>query len=203
MISKSTAFSRVITRKPNFQPFLKSAVPYRYYCFCERETEPQPGYGGIAHSCDGPCGRTRSCGHHCPSLCHPGPCPPCTASERLTCSCGSTSAFVKCGVELKCSKMCLKWLPCGAHQCQLQCHKSDVPCSPCEEKVEVSCVCGRSTREFDCEFRHVQWECTEPCGKMLDCGVHSCSVVCHPGECDECEFTPSKGWLRISWNGFL
>ena len=168
----------------------EAKVPQRYYCFCGRESEPQPGYGATAHSCDQPCGRPRDCGHKCPLLCHPGPCPPCVASEKLVCSCGATEAFVKCGVELKCSNTCNKPLPCGAHQCRLPCHPSTTPCAPCDIKVTVPCRCGRDEREFDCEFRSVQWECKEPCGKLLDCGHHRCERVCHFGDCSSCHFTP-------------
>ena len=57
-------------------------------------------YGATPHSCDQPCSRNRSgCNHSCNLLCHPGPCPPCEASEKVKCSCGKTEAFVKCGVQ--------------------------------------------------------------------------------------------------------
>merc|ERR1711892_354719 len=165
-------------------------VPRRYFCFSERETEPQAGYGAIPHSCDQPCGRQRTCGHHCPSLCHPGPCPPCQASERRVCSCGATAAFVKCGVELRCVNICSKPLQCGLCQCQLQCHPSDQACSPCSERVKIECQCGAEEKDIACEFRNITWQCERPCEKQLDCGNHTCGLVCHLGACRPCQLTP-------------
>ena len=79
----------------------------RYYCFCGREENPESEYGATPHSCGQPCSRSRSgCNHSCNLLCHPGPCPPCEASEKVKCSCGKTEAFVKCGVQAGNKKLC-------------------------------------------------------------------------------------------------
>ena len=80
---------------------------FRYYCFCGREENPESEYGATPHSCGQPCSRSRSgCNHSCNLLCHPGPCPPCEASEKVKCSCGKTEAFVKCGVQEGNIKFC-------------------------------------------------------------------------------------------------
>ena len=74
-------------------------------CFCghgmvnknNKEMMEEYLHNPIAHSCGKLCGHMRggSCTHPCNSLCHPGPCPPCSMIIELPCQCGKTKCV--CG----------------------------------------------------------------------------------------------------------
>lgn len=62
---------------------ITDAQPADYRCFCRKVKNPEWGRneGLVPHTCGAMCGRTKGCGvHHCTELCHPGRCPPCTAT---------------------------------------------------------------------------------------------------------------------------
>ena len=154
--------------------------------------------GMVPHSCGEICGKDRGCPHPCPMPCHPGPCEPCTAvTVAKDCYCGKTTLNLPCGLSKKghaCGQMCGKTLSCGIHQCYLNCH--DGPCSKCEITNVVSCYCGKDEKEVPCGQNG--WSCKEVCGKVLDCGHHTCQRPCHDGPCDPCEFTPAKWGLKCA-----
>lgn len=163
-------------------------VPNRYYCYCGHEENPTSQFGEVPHSCHQPCGRKRDCKHHCPLLCHPGACPPCKASVLVQCNCTQTQAQVKCGTELVCDRLCDQLLQCENHKCELKCHRGD--CTPCEKMTALRCRCGKIEKEVACGVNDI-WSCDQICGKLKDCGNHECNHVCHPGECDPCNLTPT------------
>ncbi|KAG6877743.1 hypothetical protein C0993_004457 [Termitomyces sp. T159_Od127] len=132
----------------------REIVPSGYWCFCHSMSEPKPPRLATPHSCAGPCSRVREsgCGHPCPLECHPGPCPPCQVTTRLTCYCPQkkTMAF-RCGERrsnLSCGGVCGRKLGCGNHTCQEICH--DGPCPHCAVREQVKCWCGASTKEVGC-----------------------------------------------------
>lgn len=137
----------------------------------------------------------------CAELCHPGRCPPCTATvmakvselvlyililmSPLQCPCGRESKRQKCGEPLLCGATCDKPLPCGRHTCQLECHEE--PCHPCAVTLTQTCHCGASTRDIPCTAdAELVFSCTAPCPQTLDCGLHPCTSTCHPGPCPPC-----------------
>ncbi|CEM23625.1 unnamed protein product [Vitrella brassicaformis CCMP3155] len=162
----------------------------QYECFCGRCKNPPPvDFSQCPHSCGEPCSRRRTpasqsgappstggnnvgaCPHPCPLICHPGPCPPCTAMGLvIRCHCGRTGVQKLCGdVEpFSCREQCRKTLNCGIHQCQKECHPG--ACGPCGEMDEQTCHCG----------------------KPLDCGKHTCRRTCHGGMCFPCPWSPSR-----------
>ncbi|KAG5125391.1 hypothetical protein JHK82_032128 [Glycine max] len=83
-------------------------------------------------------------------------------------SCGEV-----CGRPLKHS--------CG-HHCLLLCHPG--PCPSCPKLVKVRCFCGCLEDVRRCGFK--EFSCNKPCSKFLDCGVHRCIELCHPGACPPC-----------------
>ena len=54
-------------------------------------------------------------------LCHPGPCPTCTAMIKRTCLCGRESRTVMCSSNsiIKCENKCGKRKSCQHHTCEL------------------------------------------------------------------------------------
>ncbi|MGH0160230.1 UNVERIFIED_CONTAM: hypothetical protein FKN15_061171 [Acipenser sinensis] len=58
------------------------------------------------------------------------------------------------------------------------------------------CYCGISSREVPCgtDKEHFDesghFSCQKLCGKMLDCGKHTCLQVCHPQPCQSCPRLP-------------
>uniref|UniRef100_A0A0G4HLA8 NF-X1-type domain-containing protein n=1 Tax=Chromera velia CCMP2878 TaxID=1169474 RepID=A0A0G4HLA8_9ALVE len=170
-----------------------------YFCFCGRERDPPQDQQVLPHSCGGPCSRPRpklpggetACPHPCSILCHPGPCPPCSAlGPVLSCHCGKEMRQHRCGdLDLhSCSKPCGKPLGCGNHPCQKPCHPG--PCPPCDHKISLSCHCGKRTEDRACG--ETEWTCGEPCGKPKDCGKHECEKVCHDGPCEPCPRVPGR-----------
>lgn len=70
------------------------------------------------------------------------------------------------------------------HLCTILCHPG--PCPPCSSNALRKCVCGKKSQVTKCG-QNVCFQCTEPCGKLLECKKHSCQKVCHAGSCPECE----------------
>ncbi|KAI9457906.1 hypothetical protein HD554DRAFT_2029782 [Boletus coccyginus] len=198
----------------------RQAVPHTYICFCLRMRNPAPPRISTPHSCAQPCSRPRSgCRHACPLPCHPGPCPPCAVTTQATCFCGKERRSAKCQVggttlSFSCNQPCLRPFRCGnsEHQCTEPCHEG--PCSPCPEREEVRCWCGRHTKNVACGEAKVEestkcvlakddgseqvwmgsYGCGHPCGRPFACSHHSCSKLCHPPSRTPppCPFDPER-----------
>lgn len=163
------------------------SIPSRYLCYCGKESDPVFDPWLAPHSCGEKCGRPLqpACSHKCIILCHPGPCPPCPQTVRVSCYCGQSSPTVRrCSAAAwACSKPCGRLLACGIHPCTIPCHPGE--CPPCAKTSIQSCVCGRTKEPRACATP--VWVCGTPCGKSLGCGYHSCTAICHPpGECPPC-----------------
>lgn len=105
------------------------------------------------HCCGKLCGRDRGngCIHPCNMLCHPGPCPPCSAIITLPCQCGRTTQSVRCGTDpssIHCEEVCGKLLNCQEHTCSLVCHSG--PCPSCTIPVDCKCYCGAVKKVMNC-----------------------------------------------------
>lgn len=74
--------------------------------------------------------------------------------------------------------------PVCVHRCNLLCHPG--PCPPCLAQVTRKCGCGKTTQSVKCALGK-PLVCESVCGKQLNCGVHSCEAICHPGPCNPCE----------------
>lgn len=170
-------------------------------CFCLRMRHPAPPRIATPHSCAQPCSRPRStCGHACPLLCHPGPCPPCAVTIQVACFCGKERHSAKCQVgvtaalSFSCAQPCRKPLRCGnsEHRCAEACHEG--PCPPCPTQEEVQCWCGRETKRVACG--EVRIEDSTKCVVIKDDGseqVWMGSYGCgHPCERYDLLFFASK-----------
>ena len=177
----------------------------RYTCFCGSVAKPKLSRGVLPHSCGEQCRRksSRSCPHPCQSLCHPGPCPPCSAIIRSRCFCGVEEQVVRCstahasGGSLSCGSPCQRLLKCGLHHCSLVCHPG--PCPDCPIMAEVPCYCGRHVAIRSCGFGQLSvtsgrksFSCGAVCGKFLVNVDRTCILPCHDGPC------PSPASLRTA-----
>jgi len=72
------------------------------------------------------------------------------------------------------------------HPCPLACHPG--PCPPCSALGgKQYCFCGAKEYQGKCgEDPSIKKSCGEPCEKILNCGFHYCSALCHDGECEKC-----------------
>ncbi|GMS89785.1 hypothetical protein PENTCL1PPCAC_11960, partial [Pristionchus entomophagus] len=147
------------------------------------------------HICIQTCNKPLSCGNHsCERLCHAGKCSPCleaTWTEQF-CACGRTwrDPPIPCGASLpECNFPCARPHPCGHPQVHL-CH-SEERCPPCAVLVERQCVGGHEVRRnIPCYLKEIS--CGRECGLELKCKVHSCSRMCHSGDCETAEDKCSK-----------
>ena len=90
------------------------------------------------------------------------------------------------------------------HRCTLPCHPG--PCPPCgafspnvvcwSHHTPIGVRCGDTSMSscpndtsFMSRFTFIiflDFSCHKPCGKLLNCGIHTCQQECHPGPCKEC-----------------
>ncbi|KAG8344285.1 hypothetical protein TRVL_04887 [Trypanosoma vivax] len=167
-----------------------AAPPERKLCGCGATAYVlRCGEPDSNKTCGGICAKTLSCGKHtCKSICHRGQCAECSWRVTTTCYCGAVEEERACGSKgFSCGRMCGERLECGAHFCTAACHAG--PCNACERDpvVVTTCPCGATT------LSATRLKCTDPiptCGKVcarpLDCGQHTCEMLCHEGPCKPC-----------------
>ena len=168
-------------------------VANAYYCFCTKQRDPKYDPNLVPHTCGESCGKKRgkNCNHPCPSICHPGPCPPCPRFHTATCPCGATQYDYGCDKldpMLTCGGTCGKLLPCGNHTCERPCHTGS--CGGCDRSQDVKCICGKETRALPCGAE--PFNCANVCDKTQRCGHHKCPVTCHSGNCPPCDYDPAS-----------
>ncbi|XP_015929793.1 protein shuttle craft [Parasteatoda tepidariorum] len=172
---------------------LTSKVPYDYYCFCGKQKNPEINYHITPHSCGEICSRKRpECTHLCKEICHPGPCPTCVIVVQKSCGCGKTFKTTTCkqSNQETCDSICDKTLNCGNHSCKSLCHFGE--CLPCEAEISQECYCSKESRKVICTKENSvlkYFSCGSVCEKLLKCGHHKCSSVCHSGSCAPCNLT--------------
>jgi transcriptional repressor NF-X1 len=143
--------------------------------------------------CPNLCRRPFDCGKHtCQKSCHEQDAQPprCPRSPNLVkhCPCGKTllqdmpnATRTTCEDHIpNCTKPCHKTLDCG-HPCEQLCHQG--PCSPCFQRVSISCRCGRTTSTSIChQGTEEPPQCMRICRVSLNCGRHECGERCCAGE---------------------
>ncbi|KAL5521524.1 FAP1 [Sanghuangporus sanghuang] len=112
------------------------------------------------------------------------------------CFCGSTPdpRPPRLATPHSCGNPCSRPRVCN-HACSLSCHPG--PCPPCQITTQIPCHCGRQIKSFRCgegEEKHSsvvlddgvleEWDgrftCESSCGRLFDCGIHTCEKPCHP-----------------------
>ncbi|XP_071058371.1 NF-X1-type zinc finger protein NFXL1-like, partial [Pseudochaenichthys georgianus] len=152
-------------------------------CGRERSTKPP--------RCKETCRCPPSCHHPSrePHRCHIPPCPPCR-------------------------QPCQRPRPRCTHTCPLPCHdlvtvksqqvrlagpweqpsapafvQKALPCAPCAVPIPTACFGDHEVSAVPCH-RQGRFSCSQPCGRPLTCGNHTCSRECHlvtPGnKCEQC-----------------
>ena len=140
-------------------------------CFCSKRTNPEQRYkdetsqrisylksGILPHSCGEVCGKSLS------------------QSAKFwstSSSAASSNQQQKQVSEFECK-----------HKCVEICHPG--PCGTCESLVNRSCKCGKSKFQVKCSSSKAP-ACMTECAKILNCGVHACTQVCHTGACLPCD----------------
>jgi transcriptional repressor NF-X1 len=166
-----------------------------YLCYCGRFSEPAFNQLQLPHSCGEYCERKKHehCAHEkCEVMCHPGSCPPCNVAVPIRCYCGKENRRVPCSVlprsNFACEGACDRLLNCLSHSCEQPCHPG--PCAKCALDVSMKCFCGKEERSVKCGSKRLI--CSKTCGRLLDCGKHTCAKVCHEGPCQPCQKTPQR-----------
>ena len=139
-------------------------------------------------NCEEKCTKRLPCGHTCQQICHSTECMPCLAVVDISCRCGRTHSSTVChqGNEERpqCMRACKATMNCGRHECGERC------CSG-EKKAAERTATKRKLRSLGAarvadegiEAEHI---CTRSCGRLLKCGNHTCSELCHKGPCGSC-----------------
>jgi NF-X1-type zinc finger protein NFXL1 len=99
------------------------------------------------------------------------PCPPCQVPVMVECFGQHQTRQLDCSKSesFSCGGPCDRLLQCTNHKCELECHIVTDPI-------------GIGKAGKDCE------ECRRPCEKPRPSGCrHSCSLLCHPGDCPPCK----------------
>jgi transcriptional repressor NF-X1 len=130
------------------------------------------------HTCDKPCHQQDAKSPHCPR-----------SPDVVThCPCGKTplnelpeATRSTCEDRIpNCTKPCHNVLDCG-HLCEQLCHQGK--CSPCFQRVSISCRCGRTTSPTICHQGTEELpQCMRICRVSLNCGRHECGERCCAGE---------------------
>ncbi|XP_074651738.1 NF-X1-type zinc finger protein NFXL1-like [Tubulanus polymorphus] len=159
-------------------------------CHCNKQQPQIRRCGSKSWSCGKPCARTLSCKQHrCEQACHEGDCKTCSKTSTQRCQCGQQTAQRPCATPVwQCDKVCGKVLGCGNHICEQTCHAGS--CGPCPRAGARSCPCGKSKLHLPCTEDIPT--CGDTCGKLLDCGIHTCAQRCHTGPCGACRQMVTK-----------
>ncbi|KAH1004003.1 hypothetical protein HUJ04_003825 [Dendroctonus ponderosae] len=133
--------------------------------------------------------------------CHFGDCPPCRQicnKRRPNCvhPCSATchAAVI---VKIEAQQGSMPW-----EQSAPQLQKQNQPCPVCKVPVKTTCLGKHETVDWPCHLAKPA-SCGRPCGRLLKCTNHSCSLQCHLVEnsnteveaginCEICELACSK-----------
>lgn len=140
-------------------------------------------------SCEKPCAKTLRCGHACRQICHSDNCMPCLLTVPIICRCGRNTFETIChqgSEELPhCLRICKATLNCGRHECGERCCAGERKAAERQATKRKLKPLGSISRAVDdqVESEHI---CTRQCGRLLKCGNHECSDLCHKGPCGSC-----------------
>ncbi|XP_028973610.1 NF-X1-type zinc finger protein NFXL1 [Esox lucius] len=153
-------------------------------CMCGKASPLPRRCSNKPWSCQKRCGKTLPCGQHtCTSSCHSGVCDPCPRVSVQKCVCGREEAERQCASPVwHCPQVCGRPLSCGNHTCERVCHSG--VCGVCPRSGNRACPCGKSKCSLPCTEDVPT--CGDTCDKLMECGLHTCSMRCHRGPCETC-----------------
>lgn len=139
-------------------------------------------------NCFEPCSKQLHCGHQCEQICHSGQCAPCFRNIQVICRCKRTSSTSICdqgyGEPPQCTRMCKATLNCGRHECGEHCCAGEKKATERQATKRKLRPLGASRiLDYGIEAEHI---CTRICGRILKCGNHPCTELCHKGPCGSC-----------------
>ena len=160
-------------------------------CFCERGGIRVQRCGSTNWSCGGQCKRILECReHYCPQICHESFCPPCPVLVFSKCQCGDHEKYITCRIKKwKCQSICNTILACGNHRCEERCHPLGQS-HRCPRTSSRNCPCGKI--KFDLSCLEDTPLCGNTCNLKLNCGSHTCEMLCHFGRCSPCKLLVEK-----------
>ena len=205
----------------------KDVLPSAYTCWCEKEVDPRSTAGLPPHSCGQSCGKQRplpkNCPHPCETLCHAGPCSPCShIGPTQICFCGKNASTRRCvdtnyDTGWSCGEICGDLLPCGEHACSRPCHEG--LCGACEVPINAKCYCGKVTKDIICSDKTDEkrswrsssttagdtspdewigvFSCKGTCDRLFDCGKHACKQSCHAQSIESTHCPQSPDLIRF------
>eukprot|EP00116_Pleurobrachia_bachei_P001363 sb/3461625/ len=120
-------------------------------------------------------------------------CPACqvpsaTLPLRYVCFCEAVinPRYTPLNLPHSCGEKCSRVRANCKHPCPQFCHPGK--CPECLILVTSHCQCGVQSSTVRCSQRKDAIRCDRVCGRTLNCGVHTCTTVCHtPGTCAPCE----------------
>uniref|UniRef100_A0A8C7J6Z6 Nuclear transcription factor, X-box binding like 1 n=1 Tax=Oncorhynchus kisutch TaxID=8019 RepID=A0A8C7J6Z6_ONCKI len=153
-------------------------------CMCSKAMPVPRRCSNKPWSCQKTCGKTLPCKQHaCNSSCHSGVCEPCPRVSVQRCVCGQEEAERQCASPVwHCQQPCGRPLSCGNHTCERMCHSG--LCGACPRSGNRACPCGKSKSSLPCTEDVPT--CGDTCDKVMECGLHTCSMRCHRGACETC-----------------
>ncbi|CAK9293064.1 unnamed protein product [Gordionus sp. m RMFG-2023] len=182
-------------------------------CACEKTVKSVP-CGKDNHikppACKEICKTKPRCHHDVlkEHLCHFGPCPPCelTCNKELLCghkclqACHDfqyvfnepTTANKEANYQITTKKRNAPWEP----KIELKLTLTNSECPPCKQLIALKCLGNHMTKNFECneaERIGFVFSCGVECGRILQCGNHTCSKICHSNtkdlddQCEICE----------------
>lgn len=126
-------------------------------------------------------------------------CPACqnvstTIPEEYFCFCGKTNMpeWNRRDMAHSCGEVCGRSRIKNncPHKCTLLCHPGS--CPSCIAMVTKNCGCGKTSQTLQCCALTLLL-CDSVCGKILNCGKHTCEKKCHHGECEPCDKIIQQG----------
>uniref|UniRef100_A0A8K9UTS7 Nuclear transcription factor, X-box binding-like 1 n=1 Tax=Oncorhynchus mykiss TaxID=8022 RepID=A0A8K9UTS7_ONCMY len=153
-------------------------------CMCSKAMPVPRRCSNKPWSCQKTCGKTLPCKQHaCNNSCHSGVCEPCPRVSVQRCVCGQEEAERQCASPVwHCQQPCGRPLSCGNHTCERMCHSG--LCGACPRSGNRACPCGKSKSSLPCTEDVPT--CGDTCDKVMECGLHTCSMRCHRGACETC-----------------
>lgn len=77
--------------------------------------------------------------------------------------------------------------PCGAMKTDIKCWSHGNPIAIRCGETSIWILFLYKLFYFLIFFYSLDLSCKNPCKKLLSCGIHSCSLECHDGECKPCD----------------
>ncbi|KAJ8964297.1 hypothetical protein NQ317_000093 [Molorchus minor] len=163
-------------------------------CFCGSQTARVQRCSNKEWSCGNPCGKILKCEKHsCSDPCHPGNCKPCPKKSIQKCMCKSQKNY---------ETVLYHYGSVRRYAAHINKPQAWSKLSATAPTLAILTLCTSSGTPSNVDhLKRKQERFSDPtsdvgfmgvCNKLLKCGHHRCQLVCHSGECDECELNKPR-----------